>query len=177
MAVLVLMGVAAACSPSPGMSMFQGGTYDLDLSLPPQHASQTFPVANLGTCTITADTPQITLPGATLTVGDAEFDQVAGTATIPHAEVVVPHAVVPIGTVSLSCFGNAVATLDVSVELEATASVQSAVFDADDNTITLTQPTISIPSAKLIVTGAPVPLPPIALPPISVTVPTITRHV
>jgi hypothetical protein len=173
-AVLALVALVSACSASPGASMFRGGTYDLDLSLPPQHASQSFPVANLGTCTVTVDTPRITLPGATLTVPDVAFDQVEGTATIAGASVLVPHSTIPVGTVSLECFGEPVGSVAVSVELEASASVASAVFDVDTRTITLTRPTISIPAAKLIVTGGGLSLPPIALPPVDVSVPTVS---
>ena len=176
-AALVLVAVASACSPAPGSSTFQGGTYDLDLSLPPQHAEQSFPIPGVGTCTITVDVPQISLPGATLTVGDAEFDQTAGTATIPNASVTVPHATVPIGTVALECAGHAVGSISVAVELEATGSVRTVVFDAVNRTLTLTQPQLSIPSARILVTGTGLELAPLELPPIQITVPTVSLQV
>ncbi|UDY37538.1 hypothetical protein [Dermatobacter hominis] len=177
MAVVIMLGVLAACSPQPGAPVFPGGTYDLDLSLPPQHLSETFPVANLGTCTVTVDSPEIRLDGATLTAGEGVVDQVDGTITVPDAKIVVPHSTIQLGSVALECFGNPVGSLSVAVEIEATASVQSAVFDAGERTLTLTQPTISIPTAKLIVTGSGTTLPPFSLPPIDITVPTISTRI
>ncbi len=175
-ALLAVVAVAAACSPSPTAGIFEGGTYDLDLSVPPQHASETFPLFGMGTCTVTVDTPEIRLAGATLVVGDAEIDQVDGTATISDARVVVPRSTVALGTVSLECFGNPVGTLAVAVDISATASLRAAVFDADDYTLTLVDPTISIPDARLLLTHDGTALPPIQLPPIEIAVPTVSTH-
>lgn len=176
MAIVAVMAVAAACTPSPTGGIFEGGTYDLDLSLPPQHASETFPLFGMGTCTVTVDTPEIRLAGATLVVGDAEIDQTDGTATIADARVVVPRSTVPLGTVSLECFGHAVGTLGVAADISATASLQAAVFDAEDYTLTLVEPTISIPDARLLLTLDGTALPPLELPPIEVAVPTVSTH-
>ena len=172
-----MLGVVAACSPQPGAPVFPGGTYDVDLSLPPQHRTELIPVVGLGVCTATVDTPEIRLDGATVTVGEGVVAQVDGTVTIPDAKVVIPHQTAQLGSVSLACSGHPVSTLSVAVEIEATASVQAAVFHAGDRILTLTQPRISIPTAKLIVTGGAGPLPPFALPPIDVTVPTISTRI
>ena len=169
-----MLGVVAACTPQPGTPVYPGGTYDLHLSLPAQHASGTFFVMGVGLCTATVDTPEIVLAGATLTIDDATVDQGDESVTIPNARVAIPRSVVPIGTVSLDCFGSPVTTLTVAVDIEATASVQVAVLRPLERTITLTQPRLSIPNASLIVSGTGSPLPPIALPPIDVTVPTIS---
>ena len=169
--------VAAACSPSPGMPVFSGGTYALRLAVPPQHASESFLVAGLGTCTITVDSPEILLAGATLTVGEATLDETESTATLADGKVDVPRQTVALGTVSLECAGNPVGSLDVAIDVQASATLKSVVFDGDDNTLTLVEPTISIPDAKLIVTGWGSSLPPIDLPPIDVTVPTVSIQV
>jgi hypothetical protein len=176
MAIVMALGVAAACSPQPGALVVPGGTYDLDLRLPPRHAAETFDLWIFGTCTLTVDTPEVRLEGATLTVGQGVVDQVAGTVTIPDGKVVVPRSTVPLGTISLHCDGQPVGSLSLTLEVEATASLRAVVYHPGDRILTLTDPTLTIPTVMLTV-GGDVTLPPIDLGPITVAIPTVSTRV
>lgn len=178
--VLLAMGLlGAACTPSPDGStpspdLFSGGTYQLGVTIPPQTFSNTFPVfGGLGTCTATATTASVSIPGATLTLAAVQLDLAAGTLTLPGARVDLPRASLSAGTLTLSCFGTVVGTVGFTVEFAGMASVQAATLDVVNRRVTLSAPTLRITDASVAFLGGPTGMRPVPLDPFEVTLPPV----
>lgn len=173
-AVAALLLTAAACTPAPGTTLFEGGTYDIDVVIPPQSFSSTFDVfEGLGTCTVTATTPSVDIPDATLTLPPAELDLAQAVAVIPSAVVELPSATVSVGSVSLSCFGFHLFTVGFSISVEGSVSVQQATLDITTGKVVLADPTLTVTDAWVTFAGAPPEMEPVRLDPFTVTIPSI----
>lgn len=174
---LASLGCAAppegAQDPAGTPSWFAGGTFPIDVSVPPQTASATFPVLwGLATCTSTVTTPSVEIPGATATLAAVELDPFAGTVTIPHASVVLPRSTISAGSLSLSCDGHHIGTVGLAIEFEGSASAGTARLDTVTRTVTVTDPTLSITDGSVTFGGAGSGAAPVPLDPFEVTVPT-----
>lgn len=178
-ALMVVALLGAACTPSPDGStptpdLFRGGTYQLGVTIPPQTFSNTFPVfGGLGTCTATATTASVSIPGATLTLAAVEVDLERGTLTLPGARVDLPRASLSAGTLTLSCFGAVVGTVGFTVEFAGVASVQAATLDVANRTVTLSAPNLRITDASVAFLGGPAGMRPVPLDPFEVTLPPV----
>jgi hypothetical protein len=169
--------LSAACAPppdgAPEASMFDGGTYDVEVVVESQSISTEFTVLGLTRCTTTAVTPAVDLRG-TMTLAPAEMPDGLTSVRIPSASVTIPRATISAGSLSLNCDGHHIGTIGLSVQFSAAASVQSATLDTVARTVTLADPTLSITDALVTFSGAPAGTAPVPLDPITVTVPTIS---
>lgn len=169
-----LLLTAVACTPAPGTTLFDGGTYDIEVVIPSQSFSTTFDVfEGLGSCTTTATTPAVDIPDATATLPPAELDLAESTAVIPSAVIELPSATVSAGSLSLSCFGFHLLTIGFSVSVEGSVTVQQATLDLATGKVTLSDPTLTVTEAWVTFAGAPPEMEPVRLEPFTVTLPTI----
>lgn len=179
-AVAVLAG---ACAPAPGADpgeavadLFEGGTYPIAVDVAPQTYTAEFDVFGMATCTATATTAEVDIDGS-LTLQPAELAPGLDRVTIPGAVLELPGSRVSAGSLSLSCDGQHVGSIGVSIEFDGSASVQSAVLDVPSGTVSLTDPTISVTNARVTFAGGPGGSTPVPLDPITVTVPTVSVDV
>lgn len=172
LAVIALAAVAAGCTPAPGTNLIEGGKYVVEMSVPPQYISNDFELPlGLGTCTAAVTTPEVNIPGTTVELPPFEYDMGARTASIDEVSVQLPRSRVSAGSFSLTCGGQLVGSIGVSIEFDALASMQSATLELDTGTVTLDRPTISITGAEATFVGAPAGTPPVPLDPIVLEVP------
>lgn len=179
--------LGAACAPDPGPlgpaeseqeaaapDWFAGGTFPIEVSLPARTVSTTFALfGGPTTCTTTVVTPSVELPGATVTLAPVEIDPSGASVTIPSASVDLPRATISLGSLTLRCDGHHIGSIGMSVQFDGAASVGTARLDVATNTVTLTDPTLSITNASLRFTGAPAGLGPVPLDPYHLTVPSV----
>ena len=123
-------------------------------------------------CTVTAVTPSVDLRG-TLTVGPAEMSPELRFVEIPGATLDLPGSTISAGSASLTCDGELVGALGLSLRFDAGASVQSAVLDTTERTLTLSEPTITLTDVQVVLGGPAGATPPIDLDPITMSVPTL----
>jgi len=171
--------VASACAPTPDGAadptpedLFAGGTYPIELVVEPQTVTNEFSLFGMSTCTVTAVTPSVDLRG-TLTVGPAEMSPELRFVEIPGATLDLPGSTISAGSASLTCDGELVGALGLSLRFDAGASVQSAVLDTTERTLTLSEPTITLTNVQVVLGGPAGTTPPIDLDPITVSVPTL----
>ena len=179
---VALVAVAAvalgACAPppeapeSPVPNLFSGGTYPIEIEVAPQTVTKEFSFFGLATCTATAVTPSVDIDGS-LTVAGAVISPSLTRVSIPGASLELPASTVSAGSLSLTCDGTHVGTLGVSLQFDGAASIQSAVLDVAENTLSLTDPTITLTNVRATFAGAPPGTAPTSLDPITVTVPSI----
>lgn len=165
--------VAVGCTPPPVAEMFDGGTYPVRIEVEPQTVTTEFDILGLVQCSSTTVTPEVDVDG-TITVAPAELSDDTTKVTIPSASLQLPASRVSAGSFSLTCDGNQVLTIGATLDFSATAAVQTAVLDTEARTLELTDPTITITDARLLLAGAPEGTQPVELDPIDVTVPTIS---
>lgn len=179
---VALVAVAAvalgACAPppeapeTPVANLFSGGTYPIEIEVAPQTVTKEFSFFGLATCTATAVTPSVDIDGS-LTVAGALISPSLTRVTIPGASLDLPASTVSAGSLSLTCDGTHVGTLGVSLQFDGAASIQSVVLDVTENTLSLTDPTITLTNVRATFAGAPPGTAPTPLDPITVRVPSI----
>jgi hypothetical protein len=165
--------VAVGCTPPPVAEVFDGGTFPVRIEVAPQTVTTEFDILGLVQCSSTTVTPEVDIDG-TLTVAPAALSEDSTKVTVPAAALELPASRVSAGSFSLTCDGNHVLTIGATLDFSATASVQTAVLDTEARTLELTDPTITITDARLLLAGAPEGTEPVELDPIDVTVPTIS---
>ena len=167
--------LSAACAPppdgTPESSMFDGGTYAIEVDVESQSHSVDYMLWDLIPCTTTVTSPAVDLDG-TVTLAPAEMADGLTSVRIPSASVQIPRATITVGSLSLSCDGHHIGSVGLTLQFSAAASVQSATLDTVAGTVTLADPTLTITDASVAFTGAG--LEPVQLDPITVTVPTIS---
>lgn len=174
-ATAVATMAVSACAPAPAdgpTSMFEGGTFAVDVVVEPQTVTTEFSLFGLTTCTSTTVTPSVDVHG-TLTVAPAELDASFSRITIPGASLELPGSTVSAGSLSLTCNGTNLGTLGVSLQFDGAASVQSVVLDPGAGTLSLTSPTVTLTDVRATFAGAPPGTAPTPLAPITVTVPDV----
>lgn len=179
---IALVAVAAvalgACAPppeapeTPVSNLFSGGTYPIEIEVAPQTVTKEFSFFGLATCTATAVTPSVDIDGS-LTVAGAVISPSLTRVTIPGASLDLPASTVSAGSLSLTCDGTHVGTVGVSLQFDGAASIQSVVLDVAENTLSLTDPTITLTNVRATFAGAPPGTAPTLLDPITVRVPSI----
>lgn len=170
--VAATLGLLAACAPSPGTTVFDGGTYDVELVVPPQVASTSFDLFGLTTCTSEVTTPSVEVRG-TATLAPAELDPHSAVVRIPSATVELPRTRASAGSWTLTCWDAPIVTVGFSVELDGVVSAHGALLDTTTNRVTVDDPTIAVTDAVLLLDGEPFGIGPIPLDPFTVTVPAI----
>ncbi len=156
MAVAVLALVAAACSPPPGGIPVQGGTFDVDVTVPSQSFSYDFLL-----CTATASTNPVQLTGATITVPSVVVAPGTSTITVPSVEVVIPSGTAAAGSLNISCFGTSLGTVDIALTIAGTATTGAAVLNMVTGELSLVDATIQLDGATVEIPGVgSIPLPP-----------------
>jgi hypothetical protein len=174
-AAVALLG--AACTPppegTPESSMFDGGTYAIEVDVESQSHSVDYMLWGLVSCTTTVTSPAVDLSG-TMTLAPAEMPDGLTSVRIPSASVQIPRANISVGSLSLSCDGHHIGTVGLAMQFSAAGSVQSATLDTVARTVTLSDPTLSITDATVTFDGTAAGNAPVALDPITVTVPTIS---
>lgn len=178
-ALLVVVVIGAGCAPPleplDAPRWFDGGTYALDLDVPPSTVETTYPIfGGLVTCTTVVTTPSLEVPEASLTLSPVALDVPRGTVTIPEATVQLPQARLSVGAVSLSCDGQKIGSAGLELRFDAAASTGTAELDVATGQVTLGAPTIQVSNARLVFTGAPSGLGPVLLPPLDLELPTVT---
>jgi hypothetical protein len=173
-AALALLGAACAPSPdgAPDPSMFDGGTYAIDVDVESQTHSVEYMLWGFVSCTTTVTSPAVDLSG-TVTLAPAEMPEGLTSVRIPSASVQIPRATISVGSLSLSCDGHHIASVGLTLQFSAAASMQSATLDTVAGTVTLADPTLTITDASVTFTGDGAGLAPVQLDPITVTVPTL----
>lgn len=151
--------------------MFDGGTYAIEVDVESQTHSVDYMLWGIFRCTTTVTSPAVDLSG-TMTLAPAEMPDGLSSVRIPSASVQIPSATISVGSLSLNCDGHQVASIGLSLQFSAAASVQSATLDTIAGTVTLADPTLTITDASVTFTGAAAGTVP--LDPITVTVPTIS---
>ena len=181
--------VLGACAPTPGaepgdparpgqpaFDLFDGGSYPVEIVVAPQTVTTDVDLFGLAQCEATTTTPSIDIDG-TLSVAPAELAPGMDRLVIPGATLELPGSKVSVGSLSLSCDGEHVGSIGVSVEFDATASVGAAVLDVGEASLSLADPTISISDAHATFAGGPSGDTVVELDPITVTVPTVSVDV
>lgn len=167
--------LSAACAPppdgAPEASMFDGGTYAIEVDVESQTHSVEYMLWGVVSCTTTVTSPAVDLSG-TMTLAPAEMPDGLSSVRIPSASVQIPQANISVGSLSLSCDGHHIGKVGLTLQFSAAASVQSATLDIVAGTVTLADPTLTITDASVAFTGSG--LEPVQLDPITVTVPTIS---
>ena len=160
----------------PAFDLFEGGTYPIEIAVAPQTVTTDVDLFGLAQCEATTTTPSIDIDG-TLTVAPAEIAPGLDRVVIPGATLELPGSRVSVGSLSLTCDGEHVGSIGVSVEFDATASVGAAVLDVGAASLSLADPTISITDASATFAGGPAGDTVVELDPITVTVPTVSVDV
>ncbi len=160
----------------PAADLFEGGTYPIEIAVAPQTVTTQFDAFGLAQCEATTTTPSVDIDG-TLTVAPAEIAPGLDRVVIPGATLELPGSRVSVGSLSLTCDGEHVGSIGVSVEFDATASVGAAVLDVGAASLSLADPTISITDASARFAGGPAGDTVVELDPITVTVPTVSVDV
>lgn len=171
-AVALLALVAAACSPAPGTTLVDGGDYEIGVTVPSQQITNEFELPlGLGTCVTAVTTPEVDVPGTTVRLPAFELDAETMSVTLPEVSVRLPRSRVSAGTFSLTCLGHVIASIGVTIELDALVSVQSATLDVERGLVTLAEPTLTVTDAVATFAGMPEGTPPVPLDPIVLALP------
>lgn len=148
--------LVAACTPAPGTIPFEGGTFDIDVTVP----SQSFDVDFL-ICTTTATTDPIDLVGATLTVPSVDVDPTLSIISVPSSTLTIPAGTLAAGSLSIECFGETFGPVTIDLSLAGSVSTEAASLDTATQTISLDDATLLLDGAEVIVPGiGSIPLPP-----------------
>ncbi|MFM7061918.1 MAG: hypothetical protein ACKO04_00270 [Actinomycetes bacterium] len=158
--------VASACAGAPTGIPFNGGSFDVDVTIP----SQTFSVT-YGPCTTTVTTDPIPVSGATVTLPPLNIDLSQPTITVGGASVSIPEATLAAGTFSIGCFGTTFATLNAQLNLVGAAEIGTATIDTAARTVTLTDSTLTLDGSTISFNAG---LGDIPLPPIDIPIPSFT---
>ncbi len=158
--------VASACAGAPTGIPYNGGTFELDVTIP----SQTFTVS-LGPCSTTLTTDPIPVSGASVTLPPTNIDLSRPTITVTGASVSIPEATLAAGTFAVGCFGTTFATLTAQLNLVGAAQIGTATIDTAARTVTLTDSTLTLDGSSVSLNGGVGDIP---LPPIDVPIPSFT---
>jgi len=170
--VLTLAALGAACTPMPGTTWEDGGTYAVEVSIPSQEITNEFALPFwLGFCVATVTTPEVEIPGTTVEVPPFEYEMGATTATIPGVTVELPRSRVSAGSFSLSCNGHELGRVGISIEFDGVVGIQSATLDLETSGVTLHDPTLRVTDAEATFAGAPAGTPPVQLDPFTIQIP------
>ena len=173
-AVLAVATVAvlAACTPMPGTTLEDGGTYVVEVSIPSQQVTNEFPLPfGLGSCVAAVNTPEVEVPGTTVEVPPFEYTPGAPTATIPQVTFELPRTRVSAGYFSLTCLGFELGRIGLSIEFDGVATIQSATLNMANNQITLNDTTLEVNDAEVTFAGAPAGTEPVRLDPFTLEIP------
>ncbi|MFM7063170.1 MAG: hypothetical protein ACKO04_06730 [Actinomycetes bacterium] len=154
-----------ACTPQPGSIPFDGGTFSVDVTVPPQ----TFSVDYL-VCTTTATTDAINLTGATVTIPPISIDPSLSVISVPSATVDIPAGTSAAGSLTLTCFDRTFGPVEIQLSLAGSVTTQTATLNTATKTITLSSATLTLDGASIVIPG----IRSIALPPIDVSLGSIT---
>lgn len=153
-AVVALVG--AACTPPPSEIPLEGGTFDVDVTIPSQSFSYDFLV-----CDATASTDPIDLVGATITVPSVSINPSQTTVTVPDVLVEIPSGTAAAGSINVSCFGTSLGTVGISLTIAGTATTENAVLNTSTGELSLEGAAIQLDGATVEIPGVgSVPLPP-----------------
>jgi hypothetical protein len=170
--VLALAALMAACTPMPGTTLEDGGSYVVEVSIPSQEVTNEFPLPfGLGTCIAAVHTPEVAIPNTTVEVPPFEYEMGATHATIPGVTVELPRSRVSAGSFSVTCNGHELGRIGVSIEFEAVVEVRSATIELETSAVFLHDTTIDVTDAEATFAGAPAGTPPVQLDPFSVDIP------
>ncbi len=164
--------VAAGCTPTPGSSVVDGGSYVVQVSIPPQYIANRFDLPfGLGSCTAAVTTPAVDIPGTTVELPPFEYELGATTAHLPAVSIELPRSRVSAGSFSLTCRDQLIGSIGVVIDFDAVASVSGATVDLETMQVTLDQPTLSVTDATAVFAGAPAGTQPVPLDPITLQIP------
>ncbi|MHB1137668.1 MAG: hypothetical protein ACYC2O_01845 [Microthrixaceae bacterium] len=169
---LASVAVLAACTPSPGTTLEDGGTYVVEVSIPSQQVTNEFPLPfGLGSCVAAVNTPEVEIPGTTVEVPPFEYTVGSPTATIPEVSFELPRTRVSAGYFSLTCLGHELGRIGLSIEFDGVATIQSATLDIASHRVTLNDTTLQVNDAELTFPGAPAGTAPVQLDPFTLEIP------
>ncbi len=166
-AIAAVLALASACAPqTPPVG---GGGIGIDfgpltIPLPPIEVRPPATTIPLPLCNVAYQPPGVKIVGATVTIPGIRIDPANPIVTVPNIVVNIPQLRIPASTVTLSCLGIPVATVQPDVIIPSTVLIKAATLNLSARTITITDPSFTINGAGVGILGLGdliVPLPPI----------------
>lgn len=161
--------VAGACAGAPTGIPFNGGSFDVDVTIP----SQTFSF-NYGPCAVTVTTDEIPVSGATVTLPPVSIDLSQPTISVNNVAVSIPDATLAAGSFGVGCFGTTFATLSAQLSLVGAVQIGTATIDTASRTVTLADSSLTLTGSTVVLNGGVGEIP---LPPIDIAIPSFTISV
>lgn len=155
-AVAVVAVLGSACVPPTGEIPLEGGTFDVDVTIPSQEFSYEFLF-----CDATASTDPIDLTGATIEVPSVSINPSQSVVTVPDVVVTIPSGTAAAGSINVSCFGTSLGNVGISLTIAGTATTETAVLNTATGELSLSGTSILLDGATVEIPGVgSVPLPP-----------------